>query len=219
MKDNKIKKIVVVIAFALYAIALSSCALNKNILIRTSVANVDRKGTVIEDFESNQERIHAFLKKAEEIQDSVTHYNDLKKLGLDPEAENVNKYVGVAGLEYILGTKTPQLQITSPEQIDVYRKKFNRYIVVEYELFNTHEASDVLYISTKGTDRKGTDLEYVIVLQDSIVTQHGDNGMKNINEKRQEKEFLSGVFVTLEKTKGILELMLFYYLLENQWAK
>ena len=184
--------------------------------LETRVAGVLEDSTATErDFEYFEAYIDTFVNRAGNIHDSVTTYEDLTAIGLNPEAKNIVQYRGPGVLPYILGTNNPQIQISKPEELQGFLNEYNHYLVVEYELKNIKSISDAVYFSTKETETEGSDMDFVVILKDGVVIKHYFRGTKDIDATKAEATSGGGFVETLRGARDIAEVVIFFFVLKN----
>lgn len=160
--------------------------------------NYEKKTEVTGLFSSADESIE----KAKKIEVGVTPCPDgLKELGFDPNAPNVMRLPGVKGVRYILGTDSPQINVSKPEDVQKMTDEWNRYYIVVYPIKKPKLDKQAVYLNRQSTLTTGTDGEYFIVCRDKTVLMHEFSGQKNVHKPGENKKFGGNV---LEWFLGII---------------
>jgi len=184
--------------------------------VETKIAGVVEDSSDVEKtFEYFQAQIDTFIVRTAGVCDSVTKYENLKALGLNPEAKNVTHYRGPNVLPFLLGTSNPQIQISKPEEMRSFLEEYGHYLVIEYELRNIKSISDAVYFSNKETRTEGTDLDFIIILKDGVTVKHYFRGGKGIDATKNEETSGGGLIETLRGVQDITSLFLFFYLISK----
>lgn len=205
------------ISLCIIALMLSSCApILRKETTRTVIAGTYKnekcknlikdnglKTDGQDDFECAKAKIRKFILQSATIKEGITTFDDLKQLGFDTKAENVTLYPGSQGRKYILGTDNVQIQLSHPKQMGEYLEEDNRYLTIVYPLLNYKKITDRIYFSKKVIERKGADLNFVVIVYNNVVKKAYYLGTENLNEKEVENAFGQGVIDIL---KGIREI-------------
>lgn len=222
-------------------LVLSGCAsVLKNqstVCVTAKVFSEEENKKLGKDFEVGQELIRKFLKRTEKIQIGITTYKDLSTLGLSPEAVNVNHFPGqsAAANQRRLGSENVQLQFSNPEQEKEFTRELSKWHVLEYPLYNIIETGDRFYFSKKNKEKRGTDMEFIIILRDTsnsieyidpqkepekyIVKYALKKGELQLERIEAELAAAGGILDIMNKTREQLQLVLFYYFLQDAFRK
>lgn len=191
------------------------------------------------NFESGQELIKQFLERTKNIKIGSMTYEDFDSLGLNPDAVNVNHYPGqtAAANKRRFGSENMQLQFKNVKESDEFARGQSKWLVLEYPLYNIKEISDRFYFSKKNKEKYGTDLEFVVIFYDTSSSPHSSSlmdsrgrknylaqyvylaGEKYLEKKETETAVGGGIIDILDKTKEQMQLILFFYFLQDAFKK
>lgn len=142
------------------------------------------------------------VEKAKKLEISVTRCPEgLKELGFDPDAQNVMRLPGAKGVRYILGTDSPQMNVSKPEDVQKMADEWNRYYIVVYPIKNPKVDKQAVFLNRQTILTTGPDGEYFIVCRDKTILSHDFSGLKNVNKPGENKKFGGNV---LEWFLGII---------------
>lgn len=191
------------------------------------------------NFEDGQALIQKFLERIDRVKIGVTTYADLKNIGLDPDAVNVSHYPGqtAAAYKWRLGSENLQLQFKNAKESNEFAKEQSKWFVLEYSLYNVREISDRFYFSKKNTEKRGTNLWFIIILSDTssapipsqltgydgkknyLVQQVYLGGEKELERKEMMTAAAGGIFEILDKMREQMQLFMFFYFLQDAFRK
>lgn len=215
----------------------SALKTQSTVCVTAKVFSEEENEKLGKSFEDGQELIQKFRLLKERIKIGVTTYENLKTLGLDPEAVNVNHYPGQTdeANQKRFGSNNPQLQFKSAKEIEDFTRSQAKWYVVEYPLYNIKELSDRFYFSQKNKEKNGTDIEFVVILKDTsnsfyyidpkkepqkyVVQYIYEKGQPKLQRKETEMAAGGGIVKILDKIREQLQLMLFFYFLQDAFNK
>ncbi len=229
------------LAIVLIFFVISGCAgalkTQSTVCITSKVFSEEENEKLGKNFEEGQELIQKFRLRKEQIKIGKTTYADLKTMELDPEAVNVSHYPGQTNTanKYRFGSENPQLQFRSSAEIENFTREQAKWYVLEYPLYNIKELSDRFYFSKKDKEKIGTDIEFVVILKDTsnspnyidpkkeprkyIVQYAYEKGQLKMQRKETETATGGGIVEILNETRDQLQIIIFFYFLQDSFKK
>lgn len=192
-----------ILGLSVISLVLVGCAsIIKEESTTTTLAGVFKDEKCDDKKSCPQNQIYRFIENSRNIKDGVTVFDDLKRLGFDPKAENVLIYPGAQGRKYYLGTENVQIVLSHPKQTLEYIEEDSKFLTIVYPLIHTIDLTDRIYFSNKESRTRGSTLQFVIILYNNVVKKHYYVGTENLDKKKVESAFGKGAFEIIKGLSG-----------------